>query len=135
MSAWHGHRAREFVKHPLILRERGSGTREVIEAAFAKRDLRFDPAMTLGSTEAVKNAVAVGLGVAVVSGLTLDLELAAGRLSRVTLQDLEIRRALHLVRLKGKDPSPAVNAFLGILREVLGTPRHGKARTTSRPRG
>ncbi len=114
---------RDFLKQPLISRERDSGTREVIEAAFAKRGLQFEPAMTLGSTEAVKNAVAVGLGVAVVSGLAVDLELAACRLSRVELQDLDIRRALYLIRLKGKDASPAVTAFLRILREVLGTPQ------------
>jgi DNA-binding transcriptional LysR family regulator len=120
--------ARDFVKLPLISRERGSGTREVIEAAFSKHGLLFEPAMTLGSTEAVKNAVAVGLGVAVVSGLALDLELAAGRLSRVNLHDLDIRRALHLVRLKGKGESHAVAAFHRVLREVLGTPLHAKTR-------
>ncbi len=126
--------ARDFVKLPLISRERGSGTREVIEAACAKQDLQFEPVMTLGSTEAVKNAVAVGLGAAVVSGLALDLELAAGRLKRVDLYDLDIRRALYLVRLKGKDASPAVKAFLRVLRAVLGTPQHGKSRASRPPK-
>jgi len=111
--------AREFAKQPFISRERGSGTRDVIEAAFATRDLELEPVMALGSTEAVKNAVAVGLGVALVSRLTLDLELAAGRLVIVDLHDLDIRRALHLVRLKGKGESPAVEAFMRLLRDAL----------------
>ncbi len=111
--------AREFAQLPFISRERGSGTRDVIEAAFAKRDLTLEPVMALGSTEAVKNAVAAGLGVAIVSRLTLDLELAAGRLALVDLPDLDIHRALHLVRLKGKGESPAVEAFMRLLREAL----------------
>jgi DNA-binding transcriptional LysR family regulator len=101
---------------PFIMRERGSGTREVVEAALAERGLRVAPVMTLGSTEAIKNAVARGLGVALVSGLTLELELSSGRLRAIGLADLSIRRALHLLTLEGKPPSPAATEFLRLLR-------------------
>ncbi len=114
-------RAQDLARFAFISRERGSGTRDVIEAALAGHGLAIEPAMALGSTEAVKNAVAVGLGIAIVSRLTVDLELAARRLSLVDLSDLDIRRALHLVRLKGKRGSPAVEAFLRLLRQALGT--------------
>jgi DNA-binding transcriptional LysR family regulator len=107
--------AKELVALPFVMRERGSGTREVIEAALAKQRLAVDPVMSLGSTEAVKNAVAARLGVAIVSRLAVELELVSGSLVAIELADLEIRRALHLVELRGKSRSPAASRFLELL--------------------
>lgn len=111
--------AADLVRAPFICRERGSGSRDVIEAALAERGLSIDPVMALGSTEAIKNAVAAGLGVAMLSRLTVELELTMGRLELIDVRDLSIRRALHLVRLRGKHESPAVQAFVSKLREAL----------------
>lgn len=111
--------AAELLRAPFICRERGSGSRAVIEAALAERGLHVEPAMALGSTEAIKNAVAAGLGVAMLSRLTVDLELTTGRLSLIEVRDLTIRRALHLVRLRGKHEGPAQQAFVRKLREAL----------------
>ena len=105
---------------PFIVREPGSGTREVIEAALAERGVAVRPSMVLGSTEAIKNAVALGLGVAIVSRLTIALECETGRLREVTVSDLRIRRALHCMTLRGKRPSPATTEFLALLRERYG---------------
>lgn len=111
--------AADLARTPFIARERGSGTRDVIERAFAERALRIEPAMALGSTEAVKNAVAAGVGVAIVSRLTVEQELASGRLLLIDVRDLSIRRELHMVRLRGKRESPAVQAFVGLLHAAL----------------
>lgn len=119
--------AKDFATFPIISRERGSGTRDVIEAAFQKRGLTLEPVMALGSTESVKNAVAAGLGVALVSRLTLELELSAQKLCVVEIHDLDIRRALHLVRLKGKRESPTVEAFIEILMSSLDPKKSRKA--------
>jgi DNA-binding transcriptional LysR family regulator len=102
---------------PFIVREHGSGTREVVESALDQRGVDVAPVMTLGSTEAIKNAVARGLGVALVSSLTIELELASGRLRALELAGDRIRRALHLLTLEGKPPSPAVTEFLRLLRQ------------------
>jgi DNA-binding transcriptional LysR family regulator len=101
---------------PFILRERGSGTRDVIEAALYDHGVKLRPVMTLGGTEAVKNAVSRGLGVAMVSRLTVALELELGRLCEVKVDGLRIRRALHLMTLRGKNPSPAAREFLRLLK-------------------
>lgn len=101
---------------PFIVRERGSGTRDVIEAALYEHGVNLRPVMTLGSTEAVKTAVARGLGVAMVSRLTVALELDAGRLCEVKVDDLKVRRAMHLLTLRGKHPSPAAREFLRLLK-------------------
>ncbi len=114
--------ARALLSEAFIMRERGSGTRDVIEAALAQLDIEIDPVMALGSTEAVKNAVAAGLGVAMVSRLTVELELSTGRLCAVEVSDLRIQRELHLLRLKRKRQSPAIEAFVALLRETLAPP-------------
>ncbi|HXC53038.1 MAG TPA: LysR family transcriptional regulator [Candidatus Limnocylindrales bacterium] len=112
--------AAELANVPFIVREAGSGTREVIEAALAGRGVDVRPHMVLGSTEAIKNAVVLGLGVAIVSRLTVTLECDIGRLREVALADLRIHRALHCVTLRGKRPSPAATEFLALLRERYG---------------
>ncbi|MFT3928165.1 MAG: LysR substrate-binding domain-containing protein [Myxococcales bacterium] len=110
---------RDLRKVPFISRERGSGTRDVIEAALAEQQVELEPVMSLGSTEAVKRAVAAGLGLAIVSRLTVELEVQAKKLVVLDVADLNVRRGLHLVRLKGKRESRAVAMFLKLLREAL----------------
>jgi DNA-binding transcriptional LysR family regulator len=111
--------ARELTEFPFIGRERGSGTRDVIEAALSALSVELDPAMSLGSTEAIKRLVMEGAGFALVSRLAVERELAEGRLVVLEVSDLSIRRALHLVRLGGKRPTPAVDAFVRMLRAAL----------------
>jgi DNA-binding transcriptional LysR family regulator len=111
--------ARELTDFPFISRERGSGTRDVIEAALAALGVTLEPAMALGSTEAIKNVVAAGAGLAVVSRLAVERELSAGRLVTLQVRDLTVRRALHMVRLGGKRESPSVEAFIRMLRAAL----------------
>lgn len=115
----------ELEKAQFLCRERGSGSREVIEAALSERGMSLEPAMALGSTEALKNAVAAGLGIAILSRLTVELELSAKRLALVDVADLKLRRALYMVRLRGKYESPAVRAFVDALRRALGTSKEG----------
>jgi DNA-binding transcriptional LysR family regulator len=106
-----------LVAVPFISRERGSGTREVVEEALARCGVVLRPFMSLGSTEAVKNAVAQGLGAAIVSRLTIELELRGGWLRALEIQGVRILRALRLLTLEGKPPSPTVLEFLRLLRE------------------
>jgi DNA-binding transcriptional LysR family regulator len=111
--------ARDLVEYPFIGRERGSGTREVIEAALSALSVELEPAMSLGSTEAIKRLVGEGAGFAIVSKLAVDRELHERRLVAIEVQDLSIRRALHLVRLGGKRPTPASESFVRMLRTTL----------------
>lgn len=113
-------RAAELLEVPFILREPGSGTREVVEAALVGHGVDLRPRMSLGSTESIKSAVASGLGVAIVSRLTIALECETGRLRIVEISDLRIRRALNCLSLRGKSPSPAATEFLALLRDRYG---------------
>jgi DNA-binding transcriptional LysR family regulator len=107
--------ARELCQEPFVLREQGSGTRAVIEKALAKRGLAVKPVLSLFSSEAVKRAVISGLGIAIVSRLAIGLELQVGLLAIIQVKDLMIHRPLHLQKLQGKSPSPAVAQFLSLL--------------------
>lgn len=108
-------RAKDLVDLPFIVREQGSGTREVIDAALAERGVFRTNMTQLGGTEAIKNAVACGLGVAIVSRLAIEAECKVGRLRIVEVKDLVVRRALHCLSLRGKQPSPAAGEFLRLL--------------------
>jgi len=105
-----------LVSRPILMRERGSGTREVLEKALAEHGLNVRPALELGSTEALKNAAANRLGVAFVSLLSVELELKSGRLARITPVDFKLTRTLHSVQLPYQSDSPIVTLFKGLLR-------------------
>lgn len=104
--------AAELAGLPFVLREVGSGTREVMEQALAARGVPINAAMELGSTEAVKQAVAAGLGISIVSRFTLHMELEVARLAVLPMADLTIRRSLTCVQLAGQPVSRALAAWL-----------------------
>ena len=108
----------DFLKYPLILREEGSGTRDVILRYLAEKKQAYLGAQTFGSTEAVKGAVAAGLGVSFVSSLTIPGDVMLRRLEVVDLaKDKVIRRPFYVLQMPGKTKLPAVTAFLSILKK------------------
>ncbi len=100
---------------PFLVREEGSGTRAVVDRAFADRGLALRPVMSLGNIEAIKRAAAAGAGIAMVSALSVGLEQEAGTLAVVAVSDLSVRRPLHRLHLRGKHQSHAARAFLELL--------------------
>jgi DNA-binding transcriptional LysR family regulator len=94
-----------------IMREPGSGSREVVTQALAR--LRIDPARTLeiGSTEAIKQMVAAGLGVAIVSAAAAKDQVALGRLKTIEMRNLSIVRTLWKLKAPGRVEVPAATAF------------------------
>jgi DNA-binding transcriptional LysR family regulator len=122
--------AQALLELPVLMRERGSGSRDVIEAALRARSIAIEPVMSLGSTEAIKNAVLHGLGIGIVSRLTVEPELRSRRLVELVFSDLLIRRDLYLVTLKGKRHSPAASEFVALVRRrqhPWTNPVHGDA--------
>lgn len=101
---------------PFILREAGSGTRTVLEEALASRGLPpLSPSLELGSTEAIKNAVAAGLGISFVSEHTIQLERAAQLVVVVPLEDFTVTRSLSLIYPKRRRLSRAAHMFLEVI--------------------
>lgn len=106
---------RQLSGEPFVLREPGSSTREVFMAEMQALGLAVTGGLELSNTEAVKEAVAAGLGLAVVSELAVATDLQVGRLAVLAVPALRLERSFHLVRHKSKRLSLAGAAFLGFL--------------------
>ncbi|WP_298272317.1 selenium metabolism-associated LysR family transcriptional regulator [Geobacter sp.] len=103
-----------------IVREAGSGTgRAVAEALRAAGILpeSLRVRACLGSTEAVKRAVAGGLGVAFLSEISIRRELARGELAVIAVRKLNISRPFCLAERAGRELSPAARAFAELMQE------------------
>lgn len=110
---------RQFQQEPLILRERGSGSRRCLEQALAERRLStadLTIAMELGGNEAIKEAVAQGLGAAVLSRLAVRRELEAGRLHQLLIDEFPLDRTLYFARDKRRALPAAARVFCQFLR-------------------
>lgn len=99
----------------LLMREEGSATRQVTERALREAGVKFNVAMELDHTEAIKQAVMAGLGVAFVSVHAVRGELSAGRLRALRLRSLPIRRHFHVIHHEARALAPAAQAFVELL--------------------
>ncbi|MFJ6482620.1 MULTISPECIES: LysR family transcriptional regulator [unclassified Streptomyces] len=111
--------AAELASTPLILRERGSGTRQVLDAALASAGGLAAPLLELASTTAVKAAALGGAGPCVLSELAVVDELAARRLVEVPVSGAGLGRALRAVWPAGARPAGPARDLLSLTR---GTP-------------
>ena len=98
---------------PWIMREKGSGTREIFEDAMDRAGIRYAIALEFGHTEAIKNGVAAGLGVSCLSRIAVDRELEYGRLVEVA-SPLLLDRSLTLLKRRNSHCSALLNAFLKV---------------------
>jgi DNA-binding transcriptional LysR family regulator len=97
---------------PFILREKGSGTRLATERHFADLGFTLKVRMELGSNEAIKQAIAGGLGISVLSRHTLTLEGETGLIQPLDVQGFPLRRRWYVAYPKGKHLSAVAEAFL-----------------------
>ena len=105
----------ELIKEPFILREGGSGTRQMIEKflfshGVSAQELKIS--MVLGSTEAIKAAVENGLGVSIISRWSARKEIKYGTLSLLRIKEQKMLREFSLITNKGAITSHAVDEFL-----------------------
>lgn len=94
-----------------VMREPGSGTRQAMERFFGDNGLELRTGMEMTRAEAIKQAVRAGMGLAVVSIHTIELEVETGRLVILDVDGFPLRRKWYLVYRKGKRLSPAAEAF------------------------
>jgi len=99
---------------PLVLREPGSTTRRLIEETFAARGLTVTAAMELEDNEAIKSAVADGVGVAIMAHAAVARDMAAGRLLGRRLRGAPVLEFV-LVYHRDRVLSPVLAAFLPLL--------------------
>lgn len=118
---WHGKKTatlEEVRAEPLIVRERGSGSRHALERALAEVGLdlsAFRVVGEMGSTQAIKQAVKAGVGISLISKRAVVEECQHGILHCVKVKDLRFSRAFYLVTNTTRTRSPLAEAFLAFL--------------------
>lgn len=98
-----------------LVREPGSGTRSLMERVFAEKALDLATPIEMSSTEAIKQGVEAGLGLAVLSVHTLEMELALRRLVVLDVEGFPVLRDWYIVHRRGKRLSALANAFRDFL--------------------
>ncbi|MCI0869130.1 MAG: LysR family transcriptional regulator [Chloroflexi bacterium] len=107
----------DLIGQEFILREEGSATRHTAEEYLSKSGIAIKVNMELGSNEAVKRAVAAGLGLGVVSRYAVEPNTLIGFLTIVEVHGWDCHRPLTVFHRDDKNLPPAQKAFLEFLRE------------------
>ncbi|MBX4149826.1 LysR family transcriptional regulator [Paenibacillus sp. LC231] len=110
----------DVLKYPFVLREKGSGTRKVMEDVLLMRG--YDPesiqtVMELGSTGAVKSAVEEGLGITMLSTSTVKHETALGLVKMIDIADASFKRNFYSIQLRSALLPMSAMTFLAYLKE------------------
>ena len=103
---------RELTKERFLKREEGSGTRQAFDKLLADNGLKIEPYMELGSSEALKQGVMAGLGLAILSLHSVQLELDANKLIVLDVKGFPLKRRWYAVHLKGRKLSLVARTFL-----------------------
>lgn len=109
----------EIIKEPFILREEGSGTRDVIEKYLNKKGISVQDmkiSAVIGSTEAIKEAVENGIGISIVSRWAVRKEIKYGTLTTLNFKEIRMLRDFAIMFNKNSVSSYAGDEFLTYLK-------------------
>lgn len=98
----------DFTQMPLVMREKGSGTLQVIQNTLEKHQVNFEELNTvihLGSTEAIKNFLSDFDGIALVSEKSISKELKLNEISKLNIQNISFTRKFRIALNQGHIPS------------------------------
>lgn len=100
---------------PIIYREKGSGTRQVMERFLENNKLQLTKKMELTSNEAVKQALIAGLGCSIMPLIGIKNELNNSDLHIIPIKGLPLKSTWQLIWMKQKNLSPVAKAFTNYL--------------------
>ena len=106
---------RNLSEHVLLLREKGSGTREIVLDYLARRGLRPASTLSLGHSEAIKRAVEAGAGLGILSESCVQTELRHGQLMQVRPPGWDLSRPLYRLQLRDNPLGAAALALIEML--------------------
>jgi DNA-binding transcriptional LysR family regulator len=104
----------DLVDRKWVLRETGSGTLSILEHALASKNITLPRTLTMGHTEAVKQAVKANLGISCISKLAIQEELRHGSLHLISIKET-LSRTLTLVTPKSRYQTRLMAQFLTFL--------------------
>ncbi|MCM3761858.1 selenium metabolism-associated LysR family transcriptional regulator [Alkalihalobacillus oceani] len=105
----------ELFSLPIILREHGSGTRQVIEDTLQKNNLdptNLNVMLELENTESIKATVESGMGISIISQSAIKKELQLGLLRTIKIEGITLNRSFYIVQKKGKLLSLPAESFI-----------------------
>ena len=108
----------DFLKHPLILREDGSGTRKILLTALARHGYSVNELNVITEMKniyAIKSAVEAGLGGSIVPRLAVRKEAYTGTLKVLTITDMEMPLIFNIVYPKNRSLSTKTKLFIKFL--------------------
>lgn len=110
----------EFLKLPLVLRERGSGTLEIIEKNLQQGQIspkQLNVLLFLGSTEAIKSFIKTGNGVGIASRFAIEPELSNQIFRQINTSGLKFNRQFYFISPQGPEPVGLVKLFLNFVQQ------------------
>jgi DNA-binding transcriptional LysR family regulator len=106
----------EVRNETLLLREDGSGTRQIVLRTLASQGFHFKRTLLFGTNETIRNAVHYGIGIAWLSRISLEADLASGLIRELTFSTPPIERQFSFVRRRDTTPTPLGEAFIAALK-------------------
>lgn len=102
---------------PFIFREPGSGTRMVMEKLLKNEGIEPNIAMELGTNEAVKQAIMAGIGISLISKLSMYSELETGKIDELQVKQFPVKTRWHTLYRKNKVITRVIKNFLDFLQQ------------------
>lgn len=105
----------DLENYDFVIREKGSGTRMVMEELFKKGKIEPKTVMELSTNEAVKQAIMADIGISLISEYSMTIERSMNRISVLDIEGFPYINNWKLIYLKGKKPSPVSRSFIDFL--------------------
>lgn len=102
----------DFIKEQFLLREKGSGARELFDDVLTSQGYSLAPIWESTNTQALVNAVSNGLGISVLPYLLIKEELESGKIGLFTVNGLKLKRKFSIIYHKNKYLTSAAKAFI-----------------------
>ncbi|MGE5630182.1 MAG: LysR family transcriptional regulator [Caulobacteraceae bacterium] len=102
----------DIPKLKFIMREAGSGTRELFESVMASRDIPWQLAWECSISDGIKNAAINGIGVGVISKRLVEKEIESGQLSIIKIDGIDLKRKFGVIYHKNKYLTEIAKAFI-----------------------
>lgn len=110
--------ADELIKERILLREHGSGTRELFDSVMESHGYACTPSWESTSTRALLSAVVENLGIAVVPKRLIEIERTSELIQCIHIKDIEFKRTFNIVYHKNKFLSKSIKEFMKLCENI-----------------
>jgi DNA-binding transcriptional LysR family regulator len=106
----------ELLRHDFVVREQGSGTRELFESAMISKNAAWNISWECSGSDSIKSAAVGGLGIGVISSRLVEREIAVGQLAVLNVPCLDLKRKFSIAYHKNKYITDTMKEFFSMVR-------------------